>query len=110
METSSLRILKIMPRNLNEIKFYSTWGKWRGVKGMKRFSVHFNVHTPIQIGFVNNFENCRSPFKNKTLHQESSQESCDVQNFDNQVKTVVGAHMKEYRNKWQTTAGESQLG
>jgi hypothetical protein len=27
-----------------------------------------------------------------------------VQNFDNQVKAVVGAHMKEYKNKWQTTA------
>jgi hypothetical protein len=27
-------------------------------------------------------------------------------NFDNQVKAVVGAHtrMKEYKNKWQTTA------
>ena len=30
--------------------------------------------------------------------------------FDNQVKAVVGAHIKEYRNKWQTTTGESQLG
>jgi hypothetical protein len=37
-------------------------------------------------------------------------ESCDVQNFDNQVNAVVGAHMKKYRNKWQTTAGKSQLG
>jgi hypothetical protein len=37
-------------------------------------------------------------------------ESCNIQNFDNQVKAVVGAHMKEYRNKWQTTAEESQLG
>jgi hypothetical protein len=37
-------------------------------------------------------------------------ESCDVRNFDNQVKAVVGAHTKEYRNKWKTTAGESQLG
>ncbi len=34
-------------------------------------------------------------------------ESCDVQTFDNQVIAVVGAHMKEYRNKWQTTAGQS---
>jgi hypothetical protein len=34
-------------------------------------------------------------------------ESCNVQNFDNQVKAVVGAHMKEYKNKWQTTALES---
>ncbi len=83
---------------------------------MKHFSVHFNVQTPIQLVFINNFENCRTPFKNETLRQESSQhrkktlESCNVQNFDNQVKAVVGAHMKEYRNKWQTTAGESQLG
>jgi hypothetical protein len=30
-----------------------------------------------------------------------------VQNFDNQVKAVVGAHMKENKNKWQTTAGQS---
>jgi hypothetical protein len=27
-----------------------------------------------------------------------------VQNFDNQVKAVVDAHMKEYKNKWQTPA------
>jgi hypothetical protein len=27
------------------------------VKGMKRFSEHFNVHTPMQIVFLNNFEN-----------------------------------------------------
>jgi hypothetical protein len=37
-------------------------------------------------------------------------ESCDVQTFDNQMNTVVGAQMEEYRNKWQTTAGQSQLG
>ncbi len=34
--------------------FYSVWGtnlwsKWRGVKRMTRFSVHFNVHIPLQI-------------------------------------------------------------
>jgi hypothetical protein len=29
---------------------------------------------------------------------------CYAQNFDNQVKTVVGAHMKENKNIWQTTA------
>ncbi len=34
----------------------------------------------------------------------------NAENFDNQVKAVIGAHMKEYRNKWQTTVGESQLG
>jgi hypothetical protein len=33
-----------------------------------------------------------------------------AQNFDYQVKAVVGAHKKEYKNKWQTTAWESQLG
>jgi hypothetical protein len=32
------------------------------------------------------------------------QEICNVQNIDNQVKAVVGAHIKEYKNKWQTTA------
>ncbi len=68
--------------------------------------MHFNVHIPIQIVFINNFENCKSPFKDKTLHKERPQvgkktlETCDVQNFDNQVRSVVGAHMKEYRNKW----------
>ena len=77
---------------------------------MKRFSVHFNLHKPIQIVFFKNFANCRSPFKNETLHQESSEdryktlEICNVQNIDNQVKAVNGAHMMEYKNKWQTTA------
>ena len=72
---------------------------------MERFSVHFNLHKPIQIVFFKNFENFRSPFKNETLHQESSQdrkktlEICNVQNIDNQVKAVVGALMKEYKNK-----------
>ncbi len=42
--------------------------KWKVVKGMKRFKVYFNVHTPVQIVFLNNFVNCRSPFKNETLH------------------------------------------
>jgi hypothetical protein len=32
---------------------------------MKRFSVHFTVETPLQIVFLNNFENCRSPSKMK---------------------------------------------
>ncbi len=27
--------------------------KMEGVKGIKRFSVHFNVHTPIQTVFLN---------------------------------------------------------
>jgi hypothetical protein len=28
-----------------------------GVKGMKRFSVHFNLHKPTQIVFLKNLEN-----------------------------------------------------
>jgi hypothetical protein len=36
-------------------------------------------------------------------------ESCNVQNVDNKVNAVVVALMKRYRNKWQTTAGPSQL-
>jgi hypothetical protein len=62
--------------------------------------------------FLNNFENFRSPLKNETLHRripkigKKTLESCYVQNFDNQMTAIVGAHMKEYRNKWQATAGE----
>jgi hypothetical protein len=41
---------------------------------MKRFPVHFNLDKPIQIVFFKNFENFRSPFKNETLHQESSKD------------------------------------
>jgi hypothetical protein len=48
--------------------------KMEGVKGMKSFLVHFNLHKPVQIEFFKNFENCRSPFKNETLHQESSED------------------------------------
>ncbi len=29
------------------------------------FLVHFNVQTPLQIIFLNNFENCRSPSQMK---------------------------------------------
>ncbi len=67
---------------------------------MKHFSVHFTVQTPLQIVFLNNLKivgplskmkpyTRRSPKIGKTL------ESCDVHTFDNQVKAVVGAHMKE---------------
>jgi hypothetical protein len=77
---------------------------------MKHFSVHFNLHKPIQIVFLKFFVNCRSPFKNEPCTRrvpkigKKTLEFCDVQNFDNQVKSVVGAHMKKYKNKWQTTA------
>ncbi len=42
--------------------------KMEGGKGKKRFSVHFTLHKPIQIVVYKSFENCRSPFKNETLH------------------------------------------
>ncbi len=45
-----------------------------GGKRDETFYVHLNVHTPIQIVFLNNFVNCRSPFKNENLHQESSED------------------------------------
>jgi hypothetical protein len=38
------------------------------------FLVYLNVHTLIQIVFLNNFENCRSLFKNETMHQERSRD------------------------------------
>ncbi len=80
-----------------------------GGKGMKRFSVHFNLHKPVQIVFfktlkivgpLSNMKPCtrRVPKIGRTL------ESCNVQNIENQVKAVNGAHMTEYKNKWQTTA------
>ncbi len=72
--------------------------KMEGGKRDEAFFSALNVHTPIQIVFLNNFANCRSPFKN---------ESCDVQTFDNQMNAVVGAHMKKCRNKRQTTARQS---
>jgi hypothetical protein len=33
---------------------------------VKRFLVHFNVHTPTQIVFLNNFENCSPLSKMKS--------------------------------------------
>ncbi len=36
-----------------------------GGEGMKRFSVHFIVRTPLQIVFLDNLKNCRSPSKIK---------------------------------------------
>ncbi len=84
---------------------------------MKRFSLHFNVHSlthsvhsHVQIVFLNNFENFRPSFKNETLLQESFPRyvktlgSFNVHTFNNQVNTVVGAHMKEYKKN-----GKQQL-
>jgi hypothetical protein len=49
--------------------------KMEGGKRDERFSVHFNLQKSIQIVYFKNFENCRSPFKNEILHQESSQDT-----------------------------------
>jgi hypothetical protein len=82
---------------------------------MKCFSVHFNVHKPIQIVFLKTILKTVGPLsKSKPCTRRGPKigkktlENCNVQNFDNQVNAVVGAHMKKYRNKWQTTAGQSQ--
>ncbi len=93
----------------------SVWGtnsgrKSRGGKGIKRFSVHFNLHKPIQIVFFKNFEIVGPLSKMKPCTRrvpkigKKTLVSCNVQNIDNQVKAVNGAHLKEYKNKWQTTA------
>ncbi len=68
---------------------------------MKGFSVHFNVHIPIQIVFLNNFKIGGPLSKMKPCTRRGPKigkktiESCDVQTFDNQVNAVVGAHTKE---------------
>ncbi len=73
---------------------------------MKPFSVHFNLYKPIQIVFFKNFEIVGPLSKMKSYTRrvpkigKNTLERC----IDNQVKAVVGAHMKEYKNKWQTTA------
>ena len=83
---------------------------------MKRFSVHFNVHTPIQIVFLNNLKIVGPLSKMKPCTRRGPKigkktlENCVVQTFDNQVNAVVGAHIKRYRNIYQTTDGPSQLG
>jgi hypothetical protein len=48
--------------------------KMEGGERDETFFSAFYWHKPIQIVFFKNFENCRSPFKNETLHQESSKD------------------------------------
>jgi hypothetical protein len=64
---------------------------------MKRFSVHFNVHTLLQIIILNNFENCRSPSKMKPCTMRGSE--IDKKKYQrvvmykiltNQLNAVVG--------------------
>ncbi len=45
-----------------------------GGKKDETFFSALNLHKPLQIVFFKNFENCRAPFKNETLHQESSKD------------------------------------
>jgi hypothetical protein len=68
---------------------------------MKRFSVHFNVHTPIQIVFLNNLKivgplsNMKPCTRKDTkICKKNTRELC-VQTFDNQVNAAVGTHLKE---------------
>jgi hypothetical protein len=72
-----------------------------GVKWIKLFSVHCNVHTPIQIVFLNNLKIVGPLSKlkpctrrNPKIGKKSTRELF-VQTFDNQVNVVAGAHMKE---------------
>jgi hypothetical protein len=68
---------------------------------MKRFLVYFTVQKPLQIVFLNNLKIVGPLSKMKPCTWRGPKigkktlESCDVQIFDNQVNTVVGAHMKE---------------
>ncbi len=76
---------------------------------MKRFSVYFIVQKPLQIEFLNSLKIVGPLSKMKPCNRrgpkigKKTQESCDVQTFDNKVNAV----MKEQRNKWLTTAGQS---
>jgi hypothetical protein len=76
----------------------------------------FNVHTHIQVAFLNNFKIVGPLSKMKPCTRrvpkisKKTLANCNVHIFDNQLKAVVDAHIREYRNKWQTTAWESQLG
>jgi hypothetical protein len=77
--------------------------------------VNFNVQTPLQIVFLNNLKTVGPLDKMKPCTRRGPKigkktvESCDFQTLDNQVNAVVGALMKEQRNKWQTTAGQANL-
>ncbi len=49
---SERRMIQYIPGGIFRVSFKfclgdKLWEKMDGVKGMKRFSVHFNVHTPI---------------------------------------------------------------
>jgi hypothetical protein len=84
--------------------------KMEGGKGMKRFSVHFYLDKPIQIVFLKTLKIVGPLSKMKPCTRrvpkigKKTLESCTVQNIDYQVTAVNGTHMKEYKNKWQTTA------
>jgi hypothetical protein len=55
-------MVEYIPGGYSGLPLYSVWGdklreKMEGVKGIKRFSVHFNLHKPAQIVFLKNLEN-----------------------------------------------------
>ncbi len=57
LENSERCMIQDIPEGIFRASFKFCMGdksreKMRGVKGMKRFSLHFNVHTPIQIVFL----------------------------------------------------------
>ncbi len=62
---------------------------------MRGFSVHFYLHKPIQIVFLKIFEIVGPLSKMKPCAKrvpkigKKTLESCNVQNFDNQVKAVL---------------------
>jgi hypothetical protein len=65
-------MMQYIPGGISRASFKFCMGdklreKMEGGKMDEKFSVHFNVHTSIQIVFFNNFENCRSPFKNEKM-------------------------------------------
>jgi hypothetical protein len=40
-------MVQYIPGDIFRASFKFCMEEWRGIKGMKRFSVHFNVHTSI---------------------------------------------------------------
>jgi hypothetical protein len=63
-------IIEYIRRGIGRASFQFCMGdnlreQMEGGKRDETFLVHFNVHPPLHIVFLNNFENCRSPSKMK---------------------------------------------
>ncbi len=83
-------MIQYIPGDIFRVSFKFCMGrKWRGVKGRKHFSVHFNVHTPILIVLLYNLKIVGPLSKMKPCTSggpkigKKTLESCDVQTFDN---------------------------